>query len=191
MLYYHGTTIGNLDYLIPFNNPNSNLKKSCIYFTTKEEIAVMYIWKYSYKFLTYEYDESGNVYYYEWFDNAIDYFYKGLKGFVYLFDGKLDYDENIKIKYAAISERPIKVDKYISIADVSEKLKEYNEKGQIKIIWYKDLSADKEAIYRKIMKKEIEKCNDDNQLKNDFFQQKFPDIWDEVNKEKNRTIALT
>ena len=176
MRYYHGTTIGNLEYLKPFANPDSNLKKPCIYFATKEEIAVMYIWRYPFKFLTYEYDEQGNVFYYEWFEDGIDYFYRGLSGYVYSVSGEFDHDENIKIKYAAISETEVKVESVSYIDDVAEKLLEYDRTGKIKIVRYADIAEVKRERHRQILAREYGEYQDPSHPLRRLVEEKFPEV---------------
>ncbi len=176
MRYYHGTTVGNLEYLKPFANPDSNLKKPCIYFATKEEIAVMYIWRYPFKFLTYEYDEQGNVFYYEWFEGGIEYFYRGLSGYVYSVVGEFDHDENIKIKYAAISETEAQVEGVTCIKDVAEKLFEYDKLGKIKIVRYADLAKEKRERHQWILAKKYVKYEDPSHPFRRLVEDKFPEV---------------
>lgn len=176
MRYYHGTTVGNLEYLKPFANPDSNLKKPCIYFSTKEETAVMYIWRYPFKFLTYEYNEQGYVFYYEWFEDGIDYFYRGLSGYVYSVDGDFDHDENIKIKYAAISESEVKIESVAFIQDVAEKLFEYDRHGKIKIVRYADIAEEKRERHRQILAREYLKYEDPSHPLRRLVEDKFPEV---------------
>ena len=39
MICYHGSIVPNLDILLPFNMPHSNMDEACVYFTNYKPLA--------------------------------------------------------------------------------------------------------------------------------------------------------
>jgi hypothetical protein len=182
MEYYHGTTVGGLEILQPFANPASNLKKPCVYLSTIREIAAMYIWKHPFKWLTFEFGQHNEVIYYECFPGHLEYFYRGVTGYIYAVEGEFECDNKIGIRCAAISEQPITVQQCETIPDACETLLNYERQGNLMIHRFETLSPEKHAASRRMVLSAIKRLD---LLKEDkpmaaFVKEKFPEIWNDA-----------
>jgi len=94
MIIYHGSSVGGLTELKPFSKPWSNLKQPLVYMTSSKQLAAHYIWpteKYEIKSPMLDIRPDGTLVFQEMFSGALEYFYKGLNGWIYQCDGDYEY----------------------------------------------------------------------------------------------------
>lgn len=187
MIAYHGTTVGNLETLRPFANPDSNLKYPCVYLSTSKALAAIYIWNRPFKWMTFEIQKDGIPVYNETFQNGLYEFYHGVKGYLYTCEGDFETDENTKISCAVISENPVVVKEAEVVEDAYERLLEYERQGLIKINHFEDLTdrqrrRDRNMVLREIQSLDLQRSDS---LLAAFVREKFPEAWEEA-REKER-----
>jgi hypothetical protein len=186
--YFHGSVVPGIKILEPKMNPDSNLTKPCIYFTSKKDLAVFYIWNRPFKWLTYGF-KDGMVKYTESFKDGLEYFYKGVSGYIYSVDQELIIDEKVGIQSAAISEEPVKIKNVEYISDVYEKILEENRNGEILLRRYDDLDEQEHNKNNKMVLNAIKRMNlieEENEY-SIFVKEKFPEIWNMAIKENQES----
>jgi len=121
--YYHGTRIGGLTELRPFASNGSNLKEPTVYLTTSRQLAAHYIWDYErcpFKSPMIDIRKDGILVFQEMYENALEYLYKGLSGYVYHCVGEYDHVNNAGVFTCATSREPVPVIDFEYIDDVYE-----------------------------------------------------------------------
>jgi len=100
MDFYHGTTVGGLTELKPFNSQRSNLNESCVYLTNNKQLALHYIWDLSrcpMKSPMLDIRKDGTLVFQEMFSGALEFFYKGLSGYIYHCVGDYETSDEIGV----------------------------------------------------------------------------------------------
>ena len=182
MIAYHGTTVGNIDTLMPFANPHSNLKYPCVYLSTSKALAAVYIWNASYKWMTFEIAEDGIPVYNESFQNGLREFYNGVKGFIYTCESHFETDENTTIRCAVVSKSPVLIQGADIVENAYERILQYERQGALRINHFENLSQeqiakDKNMILGAI--KRLELLKGEHPLSG-FVKEKFPIYWQEA-----------
>ena len=186
MTFYHGSSIGDLTELIPFAKPWSNLKEPLVYMTSSKQLAAHYIWpteKYEIKSPMLDIRPDGTLVFQEMFSGALEYFYKGLSGWIYQCDGDFQYDEDAGVVTTATSAIPVPVASAEFVEDVYEHMMSYAEQGKFIYEKFESLRPYRHDIIRGIIYRSIK--NDDlfNNLSHPnytFIPDKYPQYWKEA-----------
>ena len=117
MVCYHGSKTRGIKTLRLFSSPHSNLQDSCIYLSSGEAVAALYIWNKPYKWLTYDLDSDGTPVYTESFKDSLRYFYEGVSGFIYTCRGDFEQVETVGIRCAYISRQPVEISSAVETDD--------------------------------------------------------------------------
>jgi hypothetical protein len=186
MDFYHGTIVGGLTELKPFNAPYSNIDKEIVYLTTSKQLAVHYIWdtkRCPVRNPMLDIRKDGTLVFQEMFSGALAYFYKGLSGYVYRCVGDYPLSAESGIFSCAASEETVSVMDVDFIEDVYEKIMEYGRYGTFIYEKYEDLPRYRYDIIRGIVMRNI-KENDllNNPFHKDyqFTKEKYPRYWKEA-----------
>ena len=186
MDYYHGTTIAGLHELRPYASPYANLKDPVIYLTTSRQLALHYIWdtnRLTIKMPMLDIRKDGILVFQEMFPGALEYFYKGVSGYIYHCVGDYDVNEATGVFTCATSHDPVPITDYEYVDDVHTKILEYEQRGTFIYEKYESLPQYRYDIIRGVIMRMIKK---DNLLQNEthpywkFFQEKFPRYWKEA-----------
>jgi len=108
--FYHGSSVGGLKELQPVSKPWSNLKEPLVYMTSSKQLAAHYIWpteKYEIKSPMLDIRPDGTLVFQEMFSGALEYFYKGLSGWIYQCDGDYEYNSDAGVFTTAASATPV------------------------------------------------------------------------------------
>lgn len=143
MPYYHCSPTPGLRRLEP-GTPRHFDKPSYVYMTTSLPMALFYgIRNFEY---TYGYRKTGQLYYAEYFPDALRELYAGKSASLYLCaPGAVTTTE---IPNEAVSAQPVPVLEEISIPDLCEALLEQERLGALAILRYGDLTPDMRAWIR-------------------------------------------
>jgi hypothetical protein len=186
MDYYHGTSIKGLTELKPFASPYSNLKEPVVYLTTSKQLALHYIWDYNkheIKLPSLNIRSDGTLVYQEMFSGALEFFYKGLSGYIYHCVGDYELNDESGVNTCAASNKPVPIMDYEFINDVYEKIMEYEKKGTFIYEKFENLKQYRHDIIRGIIYRMIKKDNlfgNEKHPNNKFFKNKFSKYWKEA-----------
>lgn len=181
-MYYHGTTIANITTLVPKGNPDNLIQKPRVYLTSSFALSLIYIWKFPYKWMTFDFDTSGLPVYTESFSGSLKQFYSGVRGYVYLTEAIHNDSENVGIKNVIALEEPIAVKKCILIDDVYEALLAAEANGQLMIRRFETLNEKEQLTNDKMVLnaiKHFELLKKPHPM-GDFVKLTFPNIWKEA-----------
>lgn len=187
MLFFHGTKVQGIEVLRPFKSQYSNLKKMCIYLSTNRALASIYIWDMPFKWMTFGFTEEGIPEYEESFPNALETFYKGVKGSLYICDGDYEMSKELGIEYVATPNEHVEVKEEIAINDALEWLLELERKGELVIKRHEDYSDDDHAKTKKMVLGVLKRLNlkkDDHPI-TPFVRDTFPEYWKEALSDGN------
>ena len=182
MLAYYGTVVRNLEVLQPFANPYSNLRYPCVYLSTNQALASIYIWNRPYKWMTFEIGADGIPIYTESFLHGLYEFYNGVQGVIYTCEGDFVVDENTAIRHAVVSREPVAISSADMVENAYERILQYERDGLLKINRYKTLSDKQRRRDRNMILNAIRRENlftGQHPLAG-FVMEKFPDIWEEA-----------
>lgn len=136
MRYYHCSPTAGLTVLEP-RKPGFLEKPQRVYMTTLLPMALMYaVRNYEY---SYGYTQEGQIYFDEYFPNALEILYRGKCASLYLCNPQCV--ESTKIPHEAISEFPVPIIREMLIPDACEALLEQERQGALVIHRYHELSA--------------------------------------------------
>ncbi len=181
MTFYHGSPIEGLHELKPFLSEHG---KPYIYFATNPLVALLYAVKpvpKPFSFYPYGFDNSGNVIYSEYYENAFFDLYKGKEGYLYECRNLKNPGTPTQINCAYTSTESIKIDKVTKIPDLYVFYKEQEAKGLFRIKTKKEIS-DKEMRY---VSGELKNDMVKYRLKHSpqhamsvFLKEHFPTVWE-------------
>ena len=135
-MYYHCSPVSGLTELLP-HKPQHFDKDALVYMTTSLPMALMYgIRNFEY---TYGYTKDGQIYYEEYFPDALRILYGGKSASLY--ECATLETEQTQIPNEIVSPPPVKVLREILIPDVLQALLEQEQKGALVIRRYEQLSA--------------------------------------------------
>lgn len=133
-MYYHCSPIGGLTCLQP-RKPHNFDKPPMVYMTTSLPMALMYgIRNFEY---TYGYTKSGQIYYEEYFPDALQLLYGGKPA--YLYECAPQVTETTRIPNEVVSPLPVKIVRGSFIPDVMQALLEQERLGTLEIRRYAQL----------------------------------------------------
>lgn len=181
MAYYHCSPTTGLTVLEP-RKPESFEKTARVYLTTLLPMALMYtVRNYEY---SYGYTKEGQIYFDEYFPNALEILYRGKSASLYLCDP--ENTESTRIPNEAISETAVPVIREIYIPDACEALLEQERLGTLVIHRYPELS---EGMRNWICKVEAGGIRKSNLLHTpgpmaNYYREHYPESWAIVAREQ-------
>ena len=185
MAYYHCSPTAGLTVLEP-RKPESFEKPAMVYMTTLLPMALMYtVRNYEY---SYGYTKEGQIYFDEYFPNALEILYRGKSASLYLCDP--DSIESTRIPNEAISETAVPVICETFIPDACEALLEQERLGTLVIHRYHELTVGMLNWIRKVEADGIRKSN----LLNtpgpmaDYYREHYPESWAIVDAEEKALL---
>lgn len=186
MDFYHGTAVRGLTELQPFASPYANLKEPCVYLTTSKQLALHYIWntdKYPIKSPMLNVRKDGILVFQEMFSGALEYFYKGLSGYIYHCVGDYKLNGDVGIITCATSNKSVPISDFEYIDDVYEKIMSYEKQGAFIYEKYENLPQYRYDIIRGIIIRSIKRddlFNNPSHPNYVFYQEKYPQYWREA-----------
>lgn len=180
MPYYHCSPIAGLRVLEP-RKPKSFDKPPRVYMTTLLPMALMYaVQNYEY---SYGYTKEGQIYFDEYFPNALEILYRGKSASLYLCDP--ENTESTKIPNEAVAESAVPVISETHIPDAYEALLEQERLGALVIYRYHELSERKLQWIRTTQADIIKKANLINTPgpKADYYREHYPESWELAERE--------
>ena len=180
MEYFHGSTIEGLTELKPYASNYSNLKRPLVYLTTSKQLALHYIWdekRIGVKMPMLDIRKDGVLVFQEMFSGALEYFYKGVSGYIYRCIGDYKINTDTGVYTCATSSEPVPVTDFEYIEDVYEKIISYTDKGTFIYERYEDLPQWRiDVIHGHIMRfiKRNDLLSDVTLPSYRFIQEKFP-----------------
>lgn len=177
MKFYHGSAIAGIRSLIPHE---SNHGKPYVYLTKNPTLALLYSHNPMTRpngFFTYCWDSNWNLRYDEYFPDALKELYRGKQGYVYQCEGEFKALEHSPWIY--VSETPVAVTGVDFYSDLYTELLKREASGEIQICRYSDASEEKRAGISKLMRREIEKYDMQNNRDAEYAQfvhRYFPEL---------------
>jgi len=182
MTYYHCSPTAGLKTLEP-HKPDSFQKPKYVYMTTLLPMALMYgVRNFEY---TYGYTKEGQIYYDEYFPNALEILYKGKSGSLY--QCAPDNVSTTKIPNEVVSEECVTIISEIMISDVYEALLEQERLGTLVIHRYEELSDKMLDWIRRVEADEIRELDlmHAGGVRAEYMRTHYPESWAIVEKESN------
>lgn len=186
MEYFHGSIKKGLTILKPNASPFSNQKEPLVYLTTNRQLALHYIWdmeRIGVKMPMLDIRQDGTLVFQEMFSGALEYFYKGVSGYIYRCVGDYELNHAVGVHSCATSCTAVPVIDFEYIEDVYETILSYGEKGTFVYEKYEDLPQWRIDVIRGHIIRFIKRYN----LLNDtthpgcrFIYEKFPQYWKEA-----------
>ena len=149
MKYYHGSTVGGLTELeprLPFGGPSQEPR---VYLTTSRQLALHYIWdveRLALKMPMLKILDDGTLIFQEMFSGALEYFYKGVSGYIYCCEGDFPVDSAVLTSVSTDQPVPIVGCEYID--DVYEHILQYEKQGKFIYEHYEDLPQWRRDVIR-------------------------------------------
>lgn len=162
--------------------PESFEKPARVYLTTLLPMALMYtVRNYEY---SYGYTKEGQIYFDEYFPNALEILYRGKSASLYLCAP--ERAEPTRIPNEAISETAVPVIREIHIPDACEALLEQEQLGTLVIHRYHELS---EGMLNWIRRVEADRIRKSNLINTpgpmaDYYREHYPESWAIVENEQ-------
>lgn len=185
MAYYHCSPTAGLTVLEP-RKPESFEKPARVYMTTLLPMALMYsVRNYEY---SYGYTKEGQIYFDEYFPNALEILYRGKSASLYLCDP--ESTQSTRIPNEAVSETAVPVISETYIPDACEALLEQERLGTLVIHRYRELS---EGMLNWIRKVEADGIRNSNLLNTpgpmaDYYRKHYPESWAVVEAEEKSLL---
>ncbi len=186
MEYFHGSIKAGLTELKPNASPFSNLKEPLVYLTTSRQLALHYIWdekRIGVKMPMLDIRRDGTLVFQEMFSGALEYFYKGVSGYIYRCIGDYEINSNVGVHTCATSCVPVPVTDFEYIENVYERIVSYKDKGTFIYERYEDLPQWRIDVIRGQVIRFIKRCdllNDITLPASRFVQEKFTQYWEEA-----------
>lgn len=185
MAYFHCSPVGGLKVLEP-RKPSSFQKPKCVYMTTLLPMALMYgVRNFEY---TYGYTKGGQIYYDEYFPNALEILYKGKSASLY--QCAPEDTAATKIPNEVVSETDVEVISELVIPDVYEALLEQERQGALIIRRYEELSDKMLDWIRRTEADEIRKYDllHEGGPRAEYMRRHYPESWAMVEDEEARLL---
>lgn len=180
MEYFHGSIKKGLSELKPIASPFSNLKEPLVYLTTSRQLALHYIWdmeRIGVKMPMLDIRKDGVLVFQEMFSGALEYFYKGVSGYIYRCIGDYNINTDTGVYTCATSSEPVSVTDFEYIEDVYERIISYADKGTFIYEKYEDLPQWRIDVIRGHIMRFIKRndlINNKTHSGYRFIQEKFP-----------------
>ena len=186
MTFYHGSVASGLTELRPQTSWYSNLKEPTVYLTTSRQLALHYIWdleRIGVKCPMLDIREDGTLVFQEMFSGALEYFYKGVSGYIYRCEGDFALNPNTGVRTCATTTATVHITGAEYIDDVYEHILRYAESGQFVYErwedapqWRRDVTRG--HVIRFIKRNEL--CTHPEHPSRRFVEEKFPQYWAEA-----------
>lgn len=186
MKFYHGSITKGLTELHPHLSVGARIQQPLVYLTTSRQLALHYIWdieRIGVKMPMLDIRKDGTLVFQEMFPNALEYFYKGVSGYIYHCDGEYAVNPDTNVPTCATSNVVVPVTDFEYIENVYERILEYEKQGKFIYEHYEDLPQWRIDIIRGHIMRFIKRSN----LLNDpmhpglnFIREKFPQYWAEA-----------
>ena len=186
MKFYHGSMVKDLTQLEPRASWYTNIKEPRVYLTTSRQLALHYIWdieRIGAKMPMLDIRKDGVLVFSEMFSGALEYFYKGVSGYIYHCDGDYTLDPSSGVLTCATSSEPVPITDCEYIDDVYEHILHYGEQGKFIYEHYENLPQWRIDVIRGHVTRFIKRndlLNDSNHPACGFVQAKFPQYWEEA-----------
>ena len=186
MIFYHGSIKGGLTELRPATSWYSNLKEPTVYLTTSKQLATHYIWdmdRIGVKCPMLNIREDGVLVFQEMFSGALEYFYKGVSGYIYQCEGEYPLNTATGVHTCATSPEIVPVTGCEYVEDVYERILRYAEQGKFTYELFEDLHLWRRDVIRgHVMRfiKRNELCTTPDHPGRPFVEEKFPQYWAEA-----------
>ena len=181
MAYYHCSPTAGLTLLEP-RKPESFEKPARVYLTTLLPMALMYaVRNYEY---SYGYTKEGQIYFEEYYPNALEILYRGKSASLYLCDP--ESTETTQIPNEAVSEKAVPIVSETHIPDALEALLEQERLGALVIRRYHELPEEMLNWIRTVEADCIRKANliHTPGPMADYYREHYPQSWEIVEKEQ-------
>ena len=175
MEFYHCSPVGGLTVLEP-REPEAFDKPARVYMTTLVPMALMYsVRNFEY---TYGYTKEGQIYFEEYFPNAMEILYRGKTASLYLC--MPEHKDTTPIPNEVVSELPVPILRETIIPDAMEALLEQERLGALVIRRYDVLtSREREWIRKAEMQTILEKgLLDKDDAFAAYMKAHYPDSWE-------------
>lgn len=192
MKYYHGSTIEGLTELNPHLPVGAHSQQPHVYLTSSKQLALHYIWdtqRFGVKMPMLDIREDGTLVFQEMFSGALEYFYKGVSGYIYYCEG--DYPVDVTVPTSVIADVAVPVVGCEYIDDVYQHILEYEKQGKFIYEHYEDLPQWRIDVIRGHIIRFIKRNNlvaDNNHPSRKFIMEKFPQIWAEAQALNNYNL---
>lgn len=184
MKYYHGSTTKGLTELRPHLPVGAHLHESRVYLTTSRQLALHYIWdtqRLGMKMPMLDIRNDGTLVFQEMFSGALEYFYKGVSGYIYHCEGDYPTDPTVPTSVTTDAVVPIVDCEYID--DVYEHILRYGTQGKFIYEHYEDLPQWRIDVIRGQIIRLIKRNDlvvENNHPSRKFIMEKFPQYWAEA-----------
>lgn len=186
MEYFHGSTKKGLTELKPYASPFSNAKEPLVYLTASRQLALHYIWdmeRIGVKMPMLDIRQDGTLVFQEMFSGALEYFYKGVSGYIYRCIGDYELNTAVGVHTCATSDSVVPVTDFEYIEDVYESIISYGGKGTFIYEKYEELPQWRIDVIRGQVLRFIKRfglLSDMTHPSRRFVQEKFPQYWREA-----------
>ncbi len=174
MTYYHCSPTTGLTLLNP-RKPESFDKPAKVYLTTLLPMALMYsVRNYEY---TYGYNKNGQIYFDEYFPNALEILYRGRKASLYLCAP--EHTKPTEIPHEAVCDCAVSIIEEIHIPDAYEALLEQERAGSLLIHRFETLSPAMLDWIKEVQTDEILQSDllHTRGPKADYYRTHYPESW--------------
>jgi len=185
MNFYHGTQVGGLTELKPFDSGGSNLKTPAVYLTIRKQVALHYIS--NYKSLPFASPmlniREHDVVYQEMYPGALELSCKGVSGYIYRVEGDFEMMEHNGVPSAAVSYQSVPIADVEYIPDVYDSIMEYQRQGKFVYEKYEELPQWRHDIIRGHFIRAVKRENlmtTPQHPQYALFREKFPQYWAEA-----------
>lgn len=181
MLFYHGSSRGDLRTLQPFT---ADHKKPYVYLTTDEVFAGFYAAstvERPYYWFPYGYDPNGKPFYSEIYPNAFAEVYQSKTGYVYT----CEVDEKKLLRFASnrntrMSTEPLAVLRCERIENLHDWFLQREREGRLTIQRYSDFTQEALSLWHEMILEELREVCQDHSQDNpyaQFVRDKLPAVW--------------
>ncbi len=184
MMYYHGSTVKGLTELHPHLPVGAHSQQPHVYLTASRQLALHYIWdtqRFGVKMPMLDIQKDGTLIFQEMFSGALEYFYKGVSGYIYHCEG--DYPADATVPTSVIADAAVPVVDCEYIDDVYQHILEYEKQGKFIYEHYEDLPQWRIDVIRGHIIRFIKRNDliaDKDHPSRRFIVEKFPQIWAEA-----------
>ena len=186
MKYYHGSTVQGLTELQPHLPVGAHLQEPRVYLTSSRQLALHYIWdtnRLGVKMPMVDIRKDGVLVFQEMFSGALEYFYKGVSGYIYHCEGKYAPTPDSGVPTCATASIAVPITDCEYIDDVYEHIRDYEKHGKFIYEHYEDLPQWRIDVIRGHITRFIKRNNlieDTAHPSRNFIREKFPQYWAEA-----------
>lgn len=191
MTFYHGSIISGITALGKNSLTHDEARTRAVYMTPNRAYALLYIRDLEVNHVTGGVTAEGYIKYDEQCPNQLMKIYHGVSGYLY-HCSKQEHFSLTKTRDVWVSAEPVAVESFEYIPDVFTELLNYEEKGDIKVIRYDDLTDEKKQFYYHMALQFIYKNNltDCSSKKAVFWKNNFTQAWNYAVNHPNKKQAV-